>query len=327
MPAIATLTMNPALDLSTETSRVEPTHKLRCGSPRFDPGGGGINAARVVHELGGDVVAIYPAGGPFGEMLRRSLDAMGLAQHVVPISGSTRESVTVDERATGKQYRFVLPGPTLSTAEQRQCLNVVARLDPPPKYLIVGGGFPPGLDAGFATEIAEIARRIGARLILDISQSMRDAPARGVFLMKPSLRELRDMVGATVESRRDQIAAARSLVRAGRAEVVVVSLGGGGALLVTDTVADHLPAPKVEPRSAVGAGDSMVGAIAFALSRGWRLGDAVRYGVAAGAATVMTPGTELCHRKDVERLFRGMEGGTKKRAGLSTSRARDRAET
>jgi len=303
MAAIATLTMNPALDLTTVTDRVRHTHKVRCGPPRYDPGGGGINVARVVKSLGGDPVAIYPAGGAIGEMLRHSLDRTGLAQHVISVADATRESFTVDEASTGKQYRFVLPGPTLTEQEQRACLAAIAGLSPAPQYLVVSGGFPPGSDiAGLSAELAGIARKLGARLVLDTSQAMREA-APGAYLMKPSLSELSNMMGRPISNRADEIDAARKLVSEGRAEVVIVSLGAGGALLVTEADAEHFTALSVPIRSAVGAGDSMVGATVFALQQGWSLHDAVRYGMAAGAATLMTPGTELCYRHDVEALF------------------------
>ena len=161
MHPIATLTMNPALDLSTTTERVAPTHKLRCGPPRFDPGGGGINVARVVKVLGGDATAVYPAGGPYGELLHASLDALGLAQRVVPIAGMTRESFTVNETTTGDQYRFVLPGPTLVGDEQRRCLEAVARLEPRPSYLVVERRLSAGRRCGRALRRDREAR--GAR--------------------------------------------------------------------------------------------------------------------------------------------------------------------
>jgi 6-phosphofructokinase 2 len=305
MHPIATLTMSPALDLSTATECVEPTHKVRCGEPRYDPGGGGINVARVVKRLGGEVTAVYPAGGPYGEMIHRSLDAIGLTQRVVPIAGQTRESFTVDELSTGRQYRFVLPGAALSAGEIKACLDAIADLRPLPTYLVVSGGFPPGTPAlELSADLAKLAREIGARLILDTSRAMRYAPESGVYLMKPSERELSAMVGLPTDTRAEQIAAAQSLVRQGRSEVVVVSIGAEGALLVTDRQVEHFQAPDVPPSSAVGAGDSMVGAMVFALERGWSLQEAVRYGVAAGTATLMTPGTELCHVDDVEKLYR-----------------------
>jgi 6-phosphofructokinase 2 len=161
-----------------------------------------------------------------------------------------------------------------------------------------------------------LARQIGAKLVLDTSQAMRHAPEQGAFLMKPNLRELAGMVGRTLPDRADQIVAARSLIRQGRTEVVVVSLGGDGALLVTEAIEEHFPTPEVPARSAVGAGDSMVGGIVYALDRGWGLSEAVRYGVAAGTATIMTPGTELCHREDVERLYREMGQTSQAREGV-----------
>jgi 6-phosphofructokinase 2 len=311
MHPIATLTMNPALDLSTTTERVGPLHKLRCGPPRFDPGGGGINVARVVKVLGGEATAVYPAGGPYGAALHASLDALGLAQRVVPIAGTTRESFTVTETSTGDQYRFVLPGPTLSDMEQRLCLEAVARLEPRPSYLVVSGGFTPGTaEDVLCAEIGKLAERIGARLILDISMAMRHAPMRGTYLMKPSIHELSVMLGCPIENLPETIAAARSLVADGRTEVVVVSLGAEGALLVTESLAEVFPALEVPIKSAVGAGDSMVGAIVFALEKGWGLIEAVRYGVAAGTATITTPGTELCYAGDVERFYEMMGGGS-----------------
>lgn len=308
MPGIATLTMNPALDLSTTTHRVAHTHKLRCGPARYDPGGGGINVARVVKLLGGEVTVVFPAVGLIGEMLRSSLDALGLAQCVIPISGTTRESFTVDELETGKQYRFVLPGPSLLETEQHECFETISALHPHPTYLVVSGSLPPGIAAAdFSNAISKLAKRIGARLVLDAPAAMQHTPVGGVCLMKPSARELSGMFGRAIQSRTEQVAAARSIIREGRAEIVVVSLGADGALLVTSTAEEHFQPLDVPVRSAVGAGDSMVRAIVVALERGWALNDAVRYGVAAGAAAIMNPGTELCHRDDVERLYKSMD--------------------
>jgi 6-phosphofructokinase 2 len=307
MHPIATLTMNPSIDVLTATERVEHTHKMRCGKPRFDPGGGGINVARVVKRLGGDATAVYPAGGPYGDIIHKMLDVKGLAQRVVPIAELTRESFNVDETSTGKQYRFIVPGPTLTEAEQRQCLEALSALRPKPSYIVASGGFTPGTDESWlCAEIGKIAQQLGARLILDISMAMRHAPARGTYLMKPSEHELSVMLGRPIETREAAIEGARSLVDSGRTEAVVVSLGEDGAVLVTKDIAKHFPAPDVRAQSTVGAGDSMVGAMVLALEKGWSIVDAVRYGVAAGSATIMTPGTELCHKSDVERLFQAM---------------------
>ena len=307
MTRIATLTLNPAMDLAVRTPRVVATEKLRCSAPRHDPGGGGINVARVVSTLGGDALAVYPAGGPFGEMLRRALDAIGLAHLPVAISGDTRESFTVDEQASGLQYRFVLPGPRLSEQERLGCLAALRGLHPAPAYLVVSGSFTPGIEPSFFDELLALAGQVGARLVVDLSGEPLAYAARrgGAYLIKPSLNELASLIGRMSESEREQEGALRELIGAGAAEVIVLSLGAAGVLYASGDRLERIAAPSVPMVSAVGAGDSMLGAVVLALAQGRELGDAVRYGVAAGAATVMRPGTQLCLREDVERLFRG----------------------
>ncbi|HAU57349.1 MAG TPA: phosphofructokinase [Comamonadaceae bacterium] len=309
MPLIATLTLNPAMDLSVSTARVISTEKLRCSLPRHDPGGGGINVARVVKTLGGKAVAVYPAGGPFGDLLQRSLDELGLVHRPVPIAGDTRESFTVDELASGLQYRFVLPGPTLSAQELQQCLDSLAALRPAPAYVVLSGSFPPGADLGFFDELLALARRIGARLVVDLSGAPLRHAARqgGVYLMKPSLDELGTLMGRTVSAEAEQEQALRSLIRQGCAEIIVLSLGAEGALYAYGDQVGRLRTPEVPVASAVGAGDSMLGAIVLAMAEGRSIPEAVGQGIAAGAATVMRPGTELCHREDVQRLLQLME--------------------
>lgn len=306
MTRIATLTLNPAMDLAVRTPRVVATEKLRCSAPRHDPGGGGINVARVVSTLGGDALAVYPAGGPFGEMLRRALDAIGLAHLPVAISGDTRESFTVDEQASGLQYRFVLPGPRLSEQERLGCLAALRGLHPAPAYLVVSGSFTPGIEPSFFDELLALAGQVGARLVVDLSGEPLAYAARrgGAYLIKPSLNELASLIGRMPESEREQEGALRELIAAGAAEVIVLSLGAAGALYASGDRLERIAASSVPMVSAVGAGDSMLGAVVLALAQGRELGDAVRYGVAAGAATVMRPGTQLCLREDVERLFR-----------------------
>lgn len=307
MSRIVTLTLNPAMDLSTTAARVEPTRKLRCSLPHYDPGGGGINVARVVATLGGDALAVYPGGGPFGDLLERTLAGLGVPQRRVPIAGDTRESFTVDEGASGLQYRFVLPGPELSAVEQQACLDVIAALDPRPSWLVLSGSFPPGVAPMFFDQVVALAQRIGARLVLDCSgEALRHAGQRGgIHLLKPSLSELATLAGGKVEGVAAQEAALRELIGRGVAEVIVLSLGGEGAVLASKEGIERFAPLDVPVCSAVGAGDSMVGAMVLALSRGWSLPAAVRYGIAAGSATLMRPGTELCRAEDVERLYRG----------------------
>ena len=125
MDAIVTLTMNPALDINAATDRVIPGEKLRCTAPRYDPGGGGINVARAVRLLGGDAIAVFPLGGPTGARVEQLLKEAKIDYRALAIAGLTRESLTIDERRTGQQFRFVMAGPTLTEMEQERCLDQI----------------------------------------------------------------------------------------------------------------------------------------------------------------------------------------------------------
>ena len=303
MTDIVTLTMNPCVDVSTSTERVQPTRKLRCAAPKYEPGGGGINVARVLHRLGADVLALYPAGGDSGARLERLLEAEQVPALRVPIAGETRESMHVWELSARQEYRFVMPGPTLAEAEWQRCLERVTALQPFPRYLVASGSLPPGVPADFYARLARLARLRGARLVLDASgPALAAALQAGVFLVKPSLGELRALTGLALENRTQWCAAAQQLVRQGQAEVVVLSLGEEGALLVTAAGVTLAPALPVAVHSAVGAGDSLVGGLLQALAAGADVRQAFVRGVAAASAALLASGTGLCQPADVERL-------------------------
>ncbi|MDR3659858.1 MAG: 1-phosphofructokinase family hexose kinase [Mycobacterium sp.] len=301
---IVTVTMNPALDIATSTDVVMPTDKMRCGSARYDPGGGGINVARVVQALGASAVAIFPAGGASGELVTTMLDAAGLPVRRIPIAEPTRESFTVNERRTEQQYRFVLPGPALSAAEQEECLQELRSVAAWADYVVASGSLPPNVSPDFYNRIADVCEQLDTRLILDTSGSgLQHLTGGKVFLLKPSVRELRECVRRELPGETQQLAAARELIERGCARNVLVSLGAQGALFVTAEGAQRFPPVAVRAGSGVGAGDAMVAGLTVGLSRGWPLTKSIRLSIAAGAAMLMTPGTASCTRADVERLF------------------------
>ena len=302
---IVTLCMNPALDITTSTPVVRPTDKLRCAAARYDPGGGGINVAHVAEVLGASAVAVFPAGGPAGQLVHDLLVAEGLAVHRVPIGGSTRESVTVNESSTARQYRFVLPGPQLTVAEQTECLLQLRRAvaGSPAPIVVASGSLPPGVPEDFYQQVATVCDELGALMLLDTSGGGLAHVNSGVFLLKPSLRELREYAGADLRTEAEQLAAAGEVIARGTARHVLVSKGADGALLVSKDGGWRFAPVPVPPGSGVGAGDAMVAGVAVGLTRGWPLPEAVRLGVAAGAAMLLTPGTAPCTREDAERLF------------------------
>ncbi|MGV0645205.1 1-phosphofructokinase family hexose kinase [Mycolicibacterium sp. XJ879] len=301
---IVTLTMNPALDITTTTDEIHPTSKIRCGDARYDPGGGGINVARVAHVLGASVSAVFPVGGPTGGRVARLVEAAGVPYRKVDLSESTRENFTVNERTSGEQYRFVLPGPRVTLRERARCLDALRQSAAEAEYVVASGSLPPDVAPEFYQHVADICRELGALLILDASGAALTSVTSGVFLLKPSLRELRECAGRELHSEAERVAAAHELIDRGITQAVVVSLGSQGAFLVTAQHSQHFPPiPVRSVVSSVGAGDAMVGAITVGLTRCWPLSEAVRFGVAAGTAMLMTPGTEVPTRADVERLF------------------------
>ena len=296
--------MNPAIDVSTGVDHVIPDHKLRCGAPAYEPGGGGINVARAISKLGGSARAFFPAGGPAGVLLCALLDGEGVPHRTFPIAGWTRENTNITEGVTGRQFRFVMPGPTLHAHEWQSILDELDTLAPVPRYLVVSGSLPPGVPADFYARLARLVARRGVKLVLDASgEPLRRAVAEGVTVLKPSLREFEELTGETgcQESRLSVLA--RQLIDDGRCEVLILSLGVRGVFWMSASERGRLAAPAVPVKSSVGAGDSMVAGVVLSLARGRALADAVRVGVAAGAASVMNPGTELCRPEDVERLY------------------------
>lgn len=302
--SIVTFTMNPAIDVSATVPHVVPAYKLRCKSVRRDPGGGGINVARVVARLGGDVRAIYPVGGPIGDLLRQLMDAESVASETISLGQNTRESFTVDEEETGKQYRFVLPGPELTEAECGECLTAIARMRHAPSFLVASGSLTTGVANDFVAQVARAAKARGIKVVVDTSgPALAAALNEGVFLVKPNLRELRELVDTPLDEREQQLGAARALAAKGAAEIVALTLGHLGGLLVARRQALYAPALPVEPLSTVGAGDSFLGALVWSLDAGHCIEDAFRYGIAAGSAALLSAGTGLCQTDDVRRLY------------------------
>jgi 6-phosphofructokinase 2 len=313
---VVTVTVNPTVDVNTAVDAVAPEHKLRCDPPHYEPGGGGVNVSRAMTRLGAASLALYLSGGSHGALLDELLDAEGLERRAIPIAGATREGFIVFERATGQQYRFGLPGPEVDEGVWRTLIETLVDSRPKPDYVVASGSLPPGMREDFYAQLAAALRPHGTRVVLDTSgAALQEGIAGGVYLIKPNLAEFARLVRRELPHEEDKVEAARELVASGRVEVVLISLGAGGALLVTADEDAFLRAPTVPIQSKVGAGDSMVAGVVTALVRGWSVREAARFGVAAGAAAVMTPGTELCRRDDTERLYRAARARAESGAG------------
>jgi 6-phosphofructokinase 2 len=302
LKSVATLTLNPTIDISYSVEVLAPTHKLRAEPERADPGGGGISVARVLARLGCPAQCIYLSGGATGPAFDGLIEALGLPRRRIAIAGQTRVVANVFERSSGKEYRIIPPGPALAPEEWHGCLEVLAELGC--DYLVLSGSLPAGAPDDFYARAAVEARRRGSRVVLDSSGAglSHGLAGGGVYLVKPSFGELAALCGRVLDSDAAIEREAAAIVARGEAEAVAVTLGHRGAMLVSREGTLRLPAIPVEVRSAVGAGDSFLAAMVFALAESRPLAEAFRWGLAAGTAAVETPGSDLARSEDIARL-------------------------
>ena len=308
---IVTLTVNPAIDKSTKFSGLVAEQKIRCEEPRFDAGGGGINVSKAIARLGGKSLAVFTAGGASGQLLEELVQKESIDYQVVKTKNWTRESFTAVDILVNSQYRFGMPGAEIYEEESEEILYKIEKIQP--EFLVASGSLPPKIGDDFYEKIAAISRKIGSKLIIDTSgEPLKRAIDEGVYLLKPNISELAKLVGVETLEIDEVDDAAREIISKGGCEIVVVSMGPQGAMLVTEGFCEHIPAPPIQKKSTVGAGDSMVGGMVWALSAGKNLQEMLRWGVACGSAATMNEGTQLFKIEEAKKLYEWLQNYSKK---------------
>ncbi|TJZ90501.1 1-phosphofructokinase family hexose kinase [Paracoccus gahaiensis] len=303
---ILTVTLNPALDLSTAADAVVPDLKLRCDKPRIDPGGGGINVSRAIQIVGGQSTAIVALGGATGTRMADMLKAAGLKLLRLTAPGETRQSLAVTDRATGGQYRFVLPGPEWHMAQVATAIAAIAEAALAGGWVVVSGSNPPGVVPGFEQMLTVRLKDGRAKLLVDTSGEALRAMAGSsipVDVLRMDSHEAEGLAGRPLPLRSDSAGFAANLVRDGAARAVIVARGADGSVIAGLDGAWHAATAPVSVVSAVGAGDSFVAGFVLAMARDWPVQEALALGTAAASAAVMTPATELCHASDVRHFY------------------------
>ena len=299
---ICTVTLNPAIDKNYFVDRLVPDNKLRAKNPNTDAGGGGINVSKGLKRLGGESLAMFPAGGLNGELLLRLLTGEGVSCKKYDIEEESRESIMISEKETNKQFRIVAEGPDIPFAVVDQMLNDLKSLSP--EYLIASGSLPKSLPSDTYARFASFANKNNCKFVLDTSgDALREAADEGVFLLKPNLNELSKLSGVEELQLSDVDDAAMEIVTKGNCKIVLVSMGASGAMLVTKDGYKNIPAPTVKRKSTVGAGDSVVAGMVWALEQNLPLNDVAAWGVACGTAATMNEGTQLFKKEEAERLY------------------------
>lgn len=299
---ILTITLNPCIDKSSKVSEMEPERKLRCSDVVHEPGGGGINVTKALKRLDTKSIALFPAGGHNGDMLQSLLRNGSIEFHAVDTKVETRENWIVLEENTNYQYRFTFPGQEVEHTAIETLIDTIRSFTP--TYVVASGSLPPGLPDYFYGLIVKTANAVGARCIVDTSgPALQAIKGKHAFLIKPNISELCKMLAVEDLDDKDIPDAAQQAVRDGFAEILVVSMGPKGAWLVSGDSKYYAPAPPVEKRSTVGAGDSMVAGITYQLQKKASLKQALQFGVACGSAATMNEGTQLFNVKDARKLY------------------------
>lgn len=299
---ILTITINPAIDKSTSVDKLIPEKKLRADNMTVEPGGGGINVSKALQELGEESVTVFFSGGLTGQKLESLLRDRSIDFRCIRIKGETRENITVLERESNHQYRFVLPGPTLEQTELQQLLDVIEILKP--SIVVVSGSLAPGMDDEFIAKIAAVSKQLNAKTIADTSgKPLQAALDEGLYLIKPNINELASLVNKEKLDPSEVKDAALEVLSQSNCEMIAVSMGADGAMLITKNDHVQVKAPEAEKKSTVGAGDSMVAGMSYMIKRNASLREILAFGVACGTAATMNEGSKLFKKNDVMQLF------------------------
>ena len=299
---IYTMTLNPAVDRELTVPEIEFDSVLRAEQWRVDYGGKGFNVSRLLKSLGTTSVALGFAGGRSGELLRDGLHSLGIETDFIWIEGETRTNVSIVSISQNRYVKANEPGPTISPAETAGLLEKVRNLARPGDWWVLAGSLPPGVEATIYADIIAIVQSAGARVILDTSgEALNHGCHAGPYLVKPNAYEAHKLTGMPVISLEQIILAAQAVRKLGT-QIVVVSMGKDGAMLVDEDQVWVAKSPKVEELNPIGAGDSMVGGLVWGLNADLEMREALRWGVACGAAAASLSGTGVGSRELVAEL-------------------------
>lgn len=300
---IITVTLNPALDKTVEIPDFSLDAVNRITAMRTDPGGKGLNVSKVIAKLGGTSTVVGVLGGTTGRRIADAMDALGIACQFTFVEGETRTNLKVIDPARHTNTDLNEPGLTVDQETLDHMRDALVAAIRPGDIVVLSGSLPKGAPADTYGSWTAACRTAGARVFLDADgEPLAHGLAAKPYLAKPNNHELSRLTGRALETADDLLAAARTLIADG-VERVVVSMGGDGALFVSANRAYRAEGLRVPVGSTVGAGDSMVAALAYAAEQGMADADTVRLAVATSAANVMCSGSQAAERSAVDELL------------------------
>jgi 1-phosphofructokinase family hexose kinase len=300
---IYTLTLNPAVDRELTVPEMEFDSVLRASESRVDFGGKGFNVSRLLKGMNESSIAVGFLGGNAGELLQKGLQSLGIGTDFVWVSEETRTNVSIVTQSHDHYIKVNEKGPLVNESKQKELLDKIDSLAKSDDWWVLAGSLPPGVTNDMYARVIQVLNKHAARAILDTSgESLRLGCAEKPFLVKPNAEEAHVLTGLPTNTPAEIAVGAAEIRRMG-AQNVVISMGKAGALLHTSEETWLTHTPRIQEKNPIGAGDSMVGGLVWALTQGINLKEALGWGVASGAATASLPGTEVGSRPLIEELF------------------------
>ena len=300
---IYTLTLNPAIDRELIVPAMEFNSVIRASKSRVDFGGKGFNVSRLLKGLGAESTAVGFLGGKAGEILQDGLKSLGIGVKFVWVPGETRTNVSIVTQSGGHYIKVNEKGPLVDFDKQQELLNNIDALAQPGDWWVLAGSLPPGVADDFYAKIVKILNQHGAMTLLDTSgESLRLGCLEKPYLVKPNAEEAHTLTNLAVDSP-DEIALVAAKIRRLGVQNVIISMGKAGSLLQSPEGTWLIHSPKIKEKNPIGAGDSMVGGLVWAITTGHTLEESLSWGVASGAATASLNGTEVGSKKLIESLL------------------------
>ena len=300
---IYSLTLNPAVDRELTVPAMEFDSVLRASESRIDYGGKGFNVSRLLKGMNEPSTAVGFLGGNAGELLQKGLQSLGIGTDFVWVTDETRTNVSIVTQSHDHYIKVNEKGPLVNESKQKELLDKIDSLAKEGDWWVLAGSLPPGVTNDIYARVIQVLNKHDARAILDTSgESLKLGCAEKPFLVKPNAEEAHVLTGLPMNTPDEIVAGATEIRRMG-AQNVVVSMGKAGALLHSAEGTWLTHSPKIKEKNPIGAGDSMVGGLVWALTQGIALKEALGWGVASGAATASLPGTEVGSRPLIEELF------------------------
>lgn len=301
---IYTVTLNPALDKTVEIPSLVVDGVNRIATMRTDPGGKGINVSKVIRKLGGESIAVGILGGNTGSAVRLAVESMKLKTAFLFIEGETRTNLKVIDPVNHTNTDLNEPGLTVSKEILDRLLEDLLSRIQSGDIVVISGSLPLGAPKNTYAVWVKSCKEAGAKVLLDadgelLQKGMEASP----YLIKPNRHELSELMGKKLETPQELEKAARRLMKEYGIKKIVISLGSAGALYITGEETIYAEGLSVPVKSTVGAGDSVVAALAISEEAGWSLEKTVRLSTACGAANVMCSGTQAAEYDVIRELI------------------------